>query len=486
MHSLLFSLFIVSSPTLAVDYDTKDVTLCVKTETDFVDVAWGGGDYWTSNSVRRLRGVHVRFTDVTGTWWEFMDDDGCKVVEITVDRDSSEDYFVYVESNSEMGSYKVFSYWESSDGSSYGFAWEADLFDIDNSSPLLVIPDSDVDIRVWQNLALGVYALYRSSTNYYIAGHGNTAGCPDSSIPCCGQDAWELSDESSMPEKEINFVSKPVGTYSSTWDSPDSHPDYFGSEVPGVKVYDGGSANYGKHKHKIAHELGHVVMWLRVGDDDVAKDNDAEEFGCMGSWQDEAMNDPANNKGLITREYEAIAIWEGWADFFSAWLWNDDSEAGCEYKNNNFHDFDLDGDLDNNYVLNTFDGVFSCEGAGLDPDFSEPLPMDPLEEYVTAKDWLQDMYDDASACPDESGTYTTGYNTKYDYLRYFWDMASDQGVSIEKLGTVLVDMCPATWEGTTGGEPQDDWPTERLERSISFHDLEDEHDAEKANYDHSN
>ena len=466
------AMLILSGLALAEDLQTETVTFCAKTETSFTD---DGGDFWGTNGARRLRGVNVRFIDAAEDRWVYMDDDGCKEIEITVDNDISSDYGVWLGSEAKLGSSYVFSWKEDYDGSNSTYAFYYQSFNINNLSPLSTVPQNNTDIRVWQNLALGVFALDRSATDFKMADHGNNSNCADTGIACCGYTDWSLG-QGSMPDYQLNYVAIADGNYSSTW-GPSEYGN--GATIPAVTVENHLAGDRGKRKFSIAHETGHVIMHLRIGEG-VARDSSAPEYGCAGSWYDSSMTIPANNKGLITREYEAMSIWEGWADFFAAWLFNNHSQSSCEYNANLLQDFDLDGDIDNDFTGTALDGSFSCEGSGLSPDFSEPVPTDPLATYVSYYDWLQDMYDNQSStgCPSTAST-TIGVSTKYDWLRYFWDLASDQDVNIDQIGTVFVDMCPSTWDDTTTGLSRGyDWPTRRWERSIKQHNLESEHNAE--------
>lgn len=192
---------------------------------------------------------------------------------------------------------------------------------------------------------------------------------------------------------------------------------------------------------------------------------------------------------MLSMEYQSGAAREGWAGFFSAWLWNYSGvpNADCFFDTHVIHDFDLDGDIDNNYGdtggdynVDPWDGALNCEGTEVPSDSVHwPVPMaDDIENYVYDRDWLEDMYV-AGACDVHD---LSNRGTQYDWLRYLWDMRTDEGIPIEELADIYVDMCPTTWAKNDGEiSSSEETPIGRLELSTEFHGREDEHDAQKNN-----
>jgi len=167
---------------------------------------------------------------------------------------------------------------------------------------------------------------------------------------------------------------------------------------------------------------------------------------CMGDWWTEGTNpvdSGGTQRGLFTKEYMAEALREGWGTFFNAWAWNRRTESDCELKAMKYYsDFDLDGEVDNDFTGTTDDFLVDCIGTpyvDADPD---PLPMDDAN-------WLLDLvnYDDEAGC--ESAGLALEYNrgTVYDAAKFFWVLTSDPSDPIDpdRLADVYIDMCPRAW-----------------------------------------
>jgi hypothetical protein len=129
-------------------------------------------------------------------------------------------------------------------------------------------------------------------------------------------------------------------------------------------------------------------------------------------------------------------------------------------------DFDLKNGDDNGGVEA---GQTNCEG----------VPDTGLESYVTAKDWLEDLVNasDPAGC---TGTLVNR-STQYDWLRFWWDMYTDQDIAPRDLADIYDDMNPQSWDedGSTG--TTDDDPIVRLEVSCdaSHNDVVSAWDTEK-------
>jgi hypothetical protein len=211
-------------------------------------------------------------------------------------------------------------------------------------------------------------------------------------------------------------------------------------------------------------------------------------YGCNGCYKDDlSLCDTGGNgdKGLNTREYQSLAAREGWADFYAAFLWNQ-READCSINTHVVHDLDLDGDIDDNWNAgdtgdynedDSYDGSIDCEGFGV-PDVPGLQREDPLDDDIDEWDWLEDV-NDAELC----GPATLAHvGTKYDWLRYFWDMYTDEGIDVEELGDLYVDACPTNWERAQAvGTTTNEWPIERFELSAIHHGIGAAHHAQDRN-----
>ncbi len=363
--------------------------------------------------------------------------------------------------------------------------------------------------QAWHNLAVGMWAMHRS--DYHLGDFGNKAGCAGqsfpgtSSTPCCEYQSWNDTPHGGShnwnhdyvpPKTLIFFVPNGIDqekNFASSW------LNCLLPEVDNTSVTDGripAVAAHQRMKFQIAHELGHVVVMQRMGDRE-EESYTAPLHGCMGSYRTDGSpadtdDDGEQTKSLLTREYSSGAAREGWAHFFSAWLFNRSSESDCWFQPSyTVQDFDLDGTFDNvGQPVFAWDGVFTCEGAGL----ASPLFGSPAS-WVSAKDWLEDAYNEGvcgselpTCLPGEDSRYDNcsvdhwGRSTQYDWMRYFWDMASDEGIPMNKLTDIFVDMCPTEWRSKTYEvEADGDWPERRLRRSAEFHGELGAHDRQRSN-----
>jgi len=250
------------------------------------------------------------------------------------------------------------------------------------------------------------------------------------------------------------------------------------------------------HKFNVAHELGHVVAILRDEGRDVSTDAVCEaghtpgwhqedalgyglppEDGCRGERTSETPGLSA--KGMFTKEYQAMAAREGWADFVAAFAYNYVSQDDCVHGEWGYvKNFDLDEDnLDLNLVPNEMagavvsdydnayvpfvgatandvfggtwqDGWLSCDqqplttalcaawGAGCNPTVGLVVwDQTPLSPILYGKDWLEDVVNEG-VC---GGTLVNRSST-YDWLRFYWDLATQQDVPVSSIADLVNNM----------------------------------------------
>lgn len=221
-----------------------------------------------------------------------------------------------------------------------------------------------------------------------------------------------------------------------TWAFYRNNAGLFGSEAL-IEFYDDGCCNGGPEiqasstsKFIIGHELGHGVGYRRDFQQNPSFDYTAAEDGCDGD------NVATNQHGQISKEFQSGAAVEGWADFYAAWAWNRNSENDCVYDRHYSSDFDLDG------TNATSNGQVSCEGIatnGIDPLFV----TDSSLTGITARDWLEDAINAGlGTC---SGTLANR-GTQYDWLRFWWDLVTDENVPFGTLVDVYDRMDPRTFD----------------------------------------
>ncbi len=488
----------VGSPTPAVLS-----RVCVEVETNWTDAVPAtetvGNDFWRINGNRPARGAELTVAGVTYN----LDDDGC----VRFPTPSSAVYSIQVRSEGNVDGIDITALTD----------WVDDGPDADSkpdltgnyvvasstffrSGPVFqtyVMPASDINESIaWHAYALMAYAMSRSTMR--LGDHGNASGCGGSGVPCCGHEDWVDADDDHdevAPTHLIFHTMRQGSCCGSTWLDSDE-VDANGVRSSGYgNMFTGGNGGGNDSvvalgagvlsQWSLAHELGHMVVMHRTGKREETNYN-AALYGCMGqsywdgtTWQPSDV-DGSGQKAQLTREFSSGSSREGWADFYAAQLFNDVGESDCWMKNAHLMDFDLDGDLDNDYAESWKDGVFSCEGAGLHPALGEPDPSDPLASWVNARDWLDEVWTNVCADPT-SAAGIVGRSSQYDWTRYLWDMATDEGIPVEELSDIYVDMCPTNWVAGPGSVPNDEWPERRLERSADFHGHGAAHDRQKNN-----
>lgn len=191
-------------------------------------------------------------------------------------------------------------------------------------------------------------------------------------------------------------------------------------------------------KYIITHEIGHAIAF---NVDEGAEPNfsyDAAENYCDG---DGAAED---SHGQVSKEYQSAAAVEGWGDFYSAITWNTTADSDCFYGRHYSSDFDLDFEDDNS-------GTVDCEG--------RPVATG-IESYVSGRDWLADLV--AAADPMGCTTPMPNRGVQYDWLRFFWDMTTDEGVSYADLVDLWDAMDARSFDDNGSTSTVTDDPTERL------------------------
>ncbi len=504
---------LLSQPSLAV---TKNVTICVKIFTHFTD---RGGDFWPLNAPRRARGVRYTLNDDNGIRAGYMDDDGCKVISVT----STDTYAVTLYSEAEVNGVELVSYEDLGDASN-----GSDPVLETHTAPSVPIALNDPEIvinsnQVWWNLAVGMFALDRSDFN--MGTHSQRDCCDNTSHNWYNLDGTCTYDSGEYPYADTGFDHYGGPRIEYGWDDDmriefvyDDDVGCCGSDWPTWESSNPTESDWPNRptvhinkpwKFSIAHELGHVIVMKRMGkrtNDDFTADVrqgflvSPDDTPCSGMFHPAGF-DPSSpydslgdeggvvKKNLLSMEFQSGAAREGWAHFFAAWLWNYSGtvNSDCFFDSRKIHDFDLDGDVDNNYGDtgvcyddDPWDGAFNCEGTTPPSDATHsPVPVaDALESYVYDRDWLEDMYT-ATACDVDD---ISNRGTQYDWMRYFWDMRTDSEVPIEDLTDIYVDTCPTTWAKNDAQiSASEETPVGRLEASTTFHGYEDEHDDQKNN-----
>lgn len=180
------------------------------------------------------------------------------------------------------------------------------------------------------------------------------------------------------------------------------------------------------HKYIIVHEMGHALSRKANGNQGFSFSYDADTEDCH--TRETRAHEAAS------KEYQSAAAIEGFAHFYAAVVFNSDSQSGCGFAYYKTVDWDLDGTLDSADV--------SCEAA----------PMAGL----TSGDWL------GNTC----GGTVANRGTEYDWLRFWWDLTTDQDVYFTDCVEIFADANPHTWNATDSGSSSSD-PATRLRGSAA-------------------
>lgn len=195
-------------------------------------------------------------------------------------------------------------------------------------------------------------------------------------------------------------------------------------------------------KHIVTHEMGHHLVWHALGavpeyeyDFDTATAA-YEEGPCKAHNTD---GDTLDKHDMFSTEWSAAAWMEGFAHAYAALTWNHhgyfDDCAFYYYK-----PMDLDRD-------------------GLEEAHRE-LDCD-LHAVGTSETYGPTDYMGDGGCRNTGGS--PNRSTEYDWLRFYWDLITDQGLGYDELLEIAVLADPADWQeehAYMGTSP--DWPANRL------------------------
>lgn len=170
---------------------------------------------------------------------------------------------------------------------------------------------------------------------------------------------------------------------------------------------------YEEVKYVIVHEMGHALLKKAKGQNQSGSDLNLLEAG----------HDCPQGPGHLmnSKEYLPAAIWEGFAHYYAAVIWNRDSEEDCRFQYYKDLDWSLDTVVDwtdstHNYI--------DCEH-GLH------------DGAITVSNW--DYYGNGPGHgPTCEGPIDAYRGTPYDWLRFFWDLTTQQDTGINGLSFTQV------------------------------------------------
>ena len=464
--SLLFLL-----PGSAMATRELNVDICVEFALDFVDAE--AGDWWTDNTPVPARGVEVVVEDdSTSRTFNLGRQDGCLNVDVVVTPPSN-NFVLRAKSKARVNQIDIASH----DSSTWEFkplsfkTWTLSA----NQTAQLLLPAE----QVWMALAIGTWVFHRNDFNLL---QGGTRGC---CLEASSHYSLDGTCTASDPANEYSPIAPPVRFFTgSSACGSSTMQDSSGADHPAVNVSCA-------RKWILAHELGHVIVGMRMGGREPGQERPmtAPTNRCSADYhRDDFENgiltlvDPGGMtdvRGHFTKEYMSNAFREGWATFFAIWTWNKRSESDCVKQELGYSDFDLDGTIDNDYdVLSGWiDRTHSCAGS---PFFGGRFAQD--SGVTDGLNWLDDMQQDSSNRCNRTATSEGEANrsTVHDVARMFWDLTVTTGsyaLEPEVLADLYIDMCPLGWaakDDEQQGYPdwdaaEGDLPYERLMLSARHH-----------------
>lgn len=190
-----------------------------------------------------------------------------------------------------------------------------------------------------------------------------------------------------------------------------------------------------EYKYIASHETAHGVVRRRDNNQKPEYNFHAHTGDCT-AWMDSTEQKDSKEEWFAL-EHASAALKEGFANFYSAWLFNDSSSPGapCEllYRGGEGAQLNLDRGSYPGAIDLEYNDWYSCEG----------VPVGGLASWVGARNWLQELKFN-TFCDED----LTGRGSVFDATRYFWDMRTDEGVSIGELIDLYDDMDPRNWAAT--------------------------------------
>lgn len=185
-------------------------------------------------------------------------------------------------------------------------------------------------------------------------------------------------------------------------------------------------------KYVIVHEFGHMLAARANYAAGCATASCAATHSYSATVDNCYTNDtssPSTTHEANSKEYQSSAVWEGIAHYYSAAAFNQTDQADCTWVYYKDTDWNLDGDVLDTQENNPF--AVSCE-----------------------------LYPTNAAFPDYLGNQCSGTltnrATEYDWLRFFWDLDYDQGVTTTSIYRIWDDADSDDWNATGNGADTDD------------------------------
>lgn len=167
------------------------------------------------------------------------------------------------------------------------------------------------------------------------------------------------------------------------------------------------------NKYVIAHEMGHKIASASNGGAGAAFNYTATSTDCP--WT-------SSGHSITSEEYQSAAVNEGIASYYAAAIWNRTDESDCYYTPSYALDWTQDGVGDSS-------AEFSCESGG----YAGVDSYDYMGDYCLAVGAV------------------TNRGTQYDWMRFFWDLETDQGLSVTDIFAIWDEADPDAWTASGAG-----------------------------------
>lgn len=374
-----------------------NVDVCIQFVPDYedADAEYEADDYLATNDPMTARGVHAKVIDVTTlpvvVANEWANDSGSYAgcLPTTLSLNPTHWYVVEVWSEVDVNDQTVRVY--DDDASPALTTYTTSGFHPAAGTKWVYTPAN----TLWNTVLTSSFSMYRSTlgnaTDELIV---YAEGCPhgeENSGGCCNDDGVDTEDS-------VIYID-PIGVASS--------------------------------KYATAHEFGHCLLAHRTGVTGNA--DDSLTPGDCDGW----VGVPEDYSGhyFVSEEYQSDAFWEGFAEYYSAAVFNNhSSQTDCSMYFYKAADWDNDDDDDESE-----DAQFlSCHGSALvhsDIGFYSRTGSDYFGTYC-------------------SSALEPNHAMEFDWIRFLWVMDVEHGMSPVEFADVYEEAHPpsdTSWESNDSG-----------------------------------
>lgn len=413
---------------------TYSVTFCFQYAVSFTDAkSTVGDDYLTSDaSPLAARGVQYSVTQVAPldtisggyTPWTGNGGEGCSP---TLTLDSNRTYNVYANSRMLVNDNIIKIYDDDTSPAYYGFGLTGYVPTASGTVTITSPVNSGWNVAAAATQALGRRNVGLSGEDviFYTQACGTWPGGTPASGSCMRGSTGEV------------YVSQ------------------LGSSAPGAG-----------QKYVVVHEMGHEMAFLANGGHNADKDEAANQDGCHGV----VASDPGHD--MTSKEYQGQAVNEGLAHYYAAVAFNNTTQDDCHFEYYKAVDLNGDGSASLEYPRLTCEGGTYWYWGG-----AFPIPY-------TDGDWMFRDYVEESCEQLHPGGTLGNRATELDWLRFFWDLDHDQGVTTKNIFDIWDESEPQSWTKNGSGSNftcgTTSWPSGRLRCAADTEGVLDEWDAEFA------